>query len=142
MRKQRLSSPLGEALRELRVAAGLSKGALARKAGITLAAIRRAESGAANMSRMQQLADVYGLELQVRGYGSASVGEALKLLRQSRHISVSRLVELAGVPPATIVRIERKLSARISAVEALARTLGVELAFAVKRSISPAPRDC
>jgi transcriptional regulator with XRE-family HTH domain len=67
-------------------------------------------------------------EDEIPGEDSASVGERLKALRQSRGLSIRGLAELAGVPHATLSIIERdKSSPSVSILKRLLKPLNVTL---------------
>jgi transcriptional regulator with XRE-family HTH domain len=143
---RRILTTIGREIREARMAAGLSQGALARAAGISHSQVSRLERGlvgSASVRVLARLCEVAGLDLSVRAYpGGDPIRDAAQVrllarFRQLLHPSLRWRTEvplpMAGdqrawdgviIGPAWSVAVEAET--RLTDAQALARRLALK----------------
>lgn len=102
--KQGRAERLGAALREARQAAGLSRGAAAEAAGVSLSAAKAAEAGGGTVWTFQAVAGAVGHRLAARAVGGDLAG--LAALR-SRQMSMRAAARAAGLSRGAVEGVEQ-----------------------------------
>lgn len=102
--KQDRTARLGAALREARRGAGLSRGAMAERAGVSLSAAKAAEAGGGTVQTFQALAQAVGHRLAAKAVGGGMAG--LAVLR-GRQMSQRAAGAAAGLSRGAVATVER-----------------------------------
>lgn len=118
---------LGEALREARRAAGLSRGAAADRAGVSLSAAKAAEAGGGTVQTFQAVAGAVGHRLAARAVGGDLAG--LAALRR-RQMSMRAAAQAAGLSRGAVEGVEQgNPAARLFSLVEYGAAIGAGLAL-------------
>ena len=126
--KQGRAAALGQALKDARRAAGLTRCALAERAGVSLSAAKAAEGGRGLVQTLDAIAGALGLRLAARQTGGPL--EGLAAIR-ARQMSSRAAAKAAGLSRGTVEGIERgSRAARVESLAEYAAALGAGLTLA------------
>lgn len=119
---------LGQALRDARRAAGLTRCALAERAGVSLSAAKAAEAGRGQVETLDALAGALGLRLAARQTGGPLDG--LPAIR-ARQMSRRAVAAAAGLSRGTVDAVEKgHRAARVETLAEYAAAIGAGLTLA------------
>ena len=113
--KKQFQNSLGVEFQKLRKRTGLTQGAVATTASISLPAIRKLERGLGNLAIWTKALNALGWTLR---------GRQVAILRKHQKLSQRSLAAMTGITKPTVIALEVRNSGRFSSLNAILTVLG------------------